>query len=161
MMRVLDIIDGTSVDGPGFRTAIYFAGCAHHCEGCHNPSSWPMDGGKEMDVASIMRRIRDNDFNVTFTGGDPLYQAAEILPLARAVKELGKTIWCYTGFHYEDLLRNKDMKSLLAYIDVLVDGEFILSRRDTSLLFRGSDNQRLIDLHKSSPDNIVLWKSDF
>lgn len=161
MMRVLDIIDGTTVDGPGFRTAIYFAGCAHHCEGCHNPSSWAMDGGKEMDMQSIMSRVVENDFNVTFSGGDPFYQSADILPLAQSIKKLGKTIWCYTGFRYEDLLCNEDMKKLLAYIDVLVDGEFILSRRDTSLLFRGSDNQRLIDLHKSTPENIVLWQSDF
>lgn len=161
MMRVLDIIDGTTVDGPGFRTAIYFAGCAHHCEGCHNPQSWDMNGGSEMDVKSIMHRVIENDFNVTFSGGDPMYQASEIIPLAKAIKDIGKNIWCYTGFQYEDLLRNDEMRTLLSYIDVLVDGEFILSQRNTSLLFRGSGNQRLIDLRKTSFENIVLWESDF
>lgn len=160
-MRVLDIIDGTTVDGPGFRTAIYFAGCAHHCEGCHNPQSWDMIGGSEMDVKSIMHRVIENDFNVTFSGGDPMYQASEIIPLAKAIKDIGKNIWCYTGFQYEDLLRNDEMRALLSYIDVLVDGEFILSQRNTSLLFRGSGNQRLIDLRKTSFENIVLWESDF
>lgn len=160
-MRVLDIIDGTTVDGPGFRTAIYFAGCAHHCEGCHNPQSWDMNGGSEMDVKSIMYRVIENDFNVTFSGGDPMYQASEIIPLAKAIKDIGKNIWCYTGFQYEDLLRNDEMRALLSYIDVLVDGEFILSQRNTSLLFRGSGNQRLIDLRKTSFENIVLWESDF
>lgn len=160
-MRVLDIIDGTTVDGPGFRTAIYFAGCAHHCEGCHNPQSWDMNDGSEMDVKSIMHRVIENDFNVTFSGGDPMYQASEIIPLAKAIKDIGKNIWCYTGFQYEDLLRNDEMRALLSYIDVLVDGEFILSQRNTSLLFRGSGNQRLIDLRKTSFENIVLWESDF
>ncbi|MBO5243656.1 MAG: radical SAM protein, partial [Muribaculaceae bacterium] len=110
---------------------------------------------------SIMHRVIENDFNVTFSGGDPMYQASEIIPLAKAIKDIGKNIWCYTGFQYEDLLRNDEMRALLSYIDVLVDGEFILSQRNTSLLFRGSGNQRLIDLRKTSFENIVLWESDF
>lgn len=160
-MRVLDIIDGTTVDGPGFRTSIYFAGCRHHCEGCHNPSSWDMSGGREWMVDELLQRIVDNDMNVTFSGGDPMYQAESILPLAKAIKKLGKTIWCYTGFRYEQLPEHPAMMQLLEYLDVLVDGEFILSRRDTNLLFRGSDNQRIIDLKQSTPDNIVLWQSEF
>lgn len=160
-MRVLDIIDGTTVDGPGFRTAIYFAGCMHHCPGCHNPSSWDMCGGTEMNVSEIMERVLENDMNVTFSGGDPLYQAAEIIPLAKAIRNEGKTIWCYTGFRYENICEVSIYKPLLNLSEVLVDGEFKESLRDTSLLFRGSSNQRLIDLRKSSPENIVLWESDF
>lgn len=160
-MRVLDIIDGTTVDGPGFRTSIYFAGCCHHCEGCHNPTSWDMDGGREWTVDELMQRIIDNDMDVTFSGGDPMYQADDILPLAKEIRKLGKTIWCYTGFRYEQLYAHPSMNSLLEYMDVLVDGEFILSRRNTKLQFRGSDNQRIIDLSKSSMDNVVLWKSEF
>ncbi len=160
-MRVLDIIDGTTVDGPGFRTSIYFAGCCHHCEGCHNPTSWDMAGGREWTVDELMQRIIDNDMDVTFSGGDPMYQADDILPLAKEIRKLGKTIWCYTGFRYEQLFAHPSMNSLLEYMDVLVDGEFILSRRNTKLQFRGSDNQRIIDLSKSSMDNVVLWKSEF
>lgn len=160
-MRVLDIIDGTTVDGPGFRTSIYFAGCCHHCEGCHNPTSWDMDGGREWTVDELMQRIIDNDMDVTFSGGDPMYQADDILPLAKEIRKLGKTIWCYTGFRYEQLSAHPSMNSLLEYMDVLVDGEFILSRRNTKLQFRGSDNQRIIDLSESSMDNVVLWKSEF
>lgn len=160
-MRVLDIIDGTTVDGPGFRTSIYFAGCCHHCEGCHNPTSWDMDGGREWTVDELMQRIIDNDMDVTFSGGDPMYQADDILPLAKEIRKLGKTIWCYTGFRYEQLSAHPSMNSLLEYMDVLVDGEFILSRRNTKLQFRGSDNQRIIDLSKSSMDDVVLWKSEF
>lgn len=160
-MRVLDIIDGTSVDGPGFRTAIYFAGCRHCCPGCHNPSSWDMHGGKYMSVDEIMDRVITNDFNVTFSGGDPLYQAKDIIPLARKIHMLGKTIWCYTGFKYEHIVTNPHVATLFDYVDVLVDGEFIQSQRDLSLIFRGSSNQRIIDIRRSTPDNIILWESDF
>ena len=145
-MRVLDIIEGTSVDGPGLRTSIYFAGCKHACPGCHNPQSWDFDAGHEMSVNEIMEVVREADFNVTFSGGDPLYHARELVPLARAIKAMGKTIWCYTGFVYEDIKDRADVADLLGYVDVLVDGPFISALRDTELLFRGSSNQRIIHL---------------
>ena len=147
ILRVIDIVDGTSVDGPGLRTSIYFAGCDHRCPGCHNPSTWDFRAGYEMTVDQLMRRIIDNDFNVNFSGGDPLYQLQPLTALARAVKTAGKTIWCYTGFIYEDLLADKKYSELLSLIDVLVDGPFIMSLRDPDLPFRGSSNQRLIDLN--------------
>lgn len=156
-LRVLDIVPGTSVDGPGLRTSIYFAGCHHRCPGCHNPQSWDPLGGKEMTVDEIMKVIAENGFNVTFSGGDPLYQAAALVPLARAIKEEGFTIWCYTGFLYEDLFQIPEYKELLRYVDVLVDGPFIEAQRDIRLRFRGSGNQRLIAVASSSPEKVVLW----
>ena len=96
-----------------------------------------------------MRRIIDNDFNVTFSGGDPLYQLQPLTTLARAVKAAGKTIWCYTGFIYEDLLADSRYDEILSLIDVLVDGPFILALRDTDLRFRGSSNQRIISLRNA------------
>lgn len=107
-----------------------------------------------MSVTSIMDVIRENEFNVTFSGGDPIYQAEALLPLARAIKEEGYNIWCYTGFTIEQLMdtdfiaSNPAVVRLLDYIDVLVDGPFIESLRDLSLLFRGSSNQRIIYLHE-------------
>ena len=86
-MRIVDIIAGTAVDGPGLRTSIYFAGCAHRCPECHNPSTWDFSAGKEMSTAEIMEVIEENGFNVTFTGGDPLYQAAAIVPLAEEIRD--------------------------------------------------------------------------
>ena len=157
-MRILDIVPGTSVDGPGLRTAIYFAGCEHKCPGCHNPQSWDFDGGQDMSVDEIMAVVIENDFDVTFTGGDPLYSAETILPLAREIRRIGKSIWCYTGFRYEEIVSHPRMRELMEYIDVLVDGPFVESLRDVHLLFRGSSNQRLIDLHKSTPDSIVEWE---
>ncbi|MDE5809518.1 MAG: anaerobic ribonucleoside-triphosphate reductase activating protein [Muribaculaceae bacterium] len=156
-MRVVDIVDGTSVDGPGLRTTIYFAGCNHHCPGCHNPHTWNFDAGIEMSRQEIIDRIVENDFDVTFSGGDPMYQSSDILPLARQIKSLGKTIWCYTGFLFEEILSSLEMSSLLPYIDVVVDGQFIESLKDTDLIFRGSSNQRIIDVGATlASGNIVI-----
>ncbi len=102
-LRVLDIVGGTSVDGPGLRTSIYFAGCSHHCPGCHNPQSWDAAGGVEMSIDEIMAVIDENDFNVTFSGGDPLLQAEGVGELARRLKADGRTVWCYTGYTYEEV----------------------------------------------------------
>ena len=149
-LRVLDIARGTSVDGPGLRDSIYFAGCHHACEGCHNPQSWDMNGGKEMSDDEVMAILREDDFDVTFSGGDPMYRAAEVARLARRIKaELGKTIWCYTGFVFEDIVMKADFRCLVETIDVLVDGPFVLAGRDISLRFRGSGNQRIIDVKQS------------
>ena len=160
-MRVIDIIDGTTVDGPGFRTSIYFAGCLHHCEGCHNPQSWDLDAGREMTVGEIAEAVSRNDMDVSLSGGDPMYQAEELLKLCKRLKSDGRNIWLYTGFLYEELKKMPMQKAVLDYIDVVVDGPFILDKRDTSLLFRGSSNQRIIDVKASEAGEIVLWKSDF
>lgn len=156
-LRVIDIIDGTSVDGPGLRTSIYFAGCAHQCPGCHNKSTWDFQSGKEMTIDQLIAHIDENGMNVTFSGGDPLYQIDALTKLARSIKESGKNIWCYTGFTYEKIINDQRYLNLLKNIDVLVDGPFIESLRDTDLLFRGSSNQRLIDLHNSTLQKIVFW----
>lgn len=154
-LRVLDIVDGTTVDGVGLRTSIYFAGCSHHCPECHNPESWDHAGGVEMTVDEIVEHVVEQDFNVTFSGGDPLYQTDALIELARRVKALGKTIWCYTGFTYEEVASSPSMNRLLPFIDVLVDGLFIIEQRDISLRFRGSHNQRLVDVRRSSPGCVV------
>lgn len=158
-LRVIDIVGGTSVDGPGLRTSVYFAGCNHHCPGCHNPQSWDFEGGEAMSVLRIKEIIDDCDFNVTFSGGDPLMQPVdEMVELARLLKADGRTIWCYTGYSYEYVASRPEYKELLACIDVLVDGSFVESLRDISLRFRGSSNQRLVDVVRSTPDCVVEWK---
>lgn len=145
-LRVIDIVEGTSVDGPGLRTSIYLAGCDHHCPGCHNPQTWPHDAGRDMTVDDIMAIVEYNDFNVTLTGGDPVYQAEKLLPLVKRIREFGKTIWLYTGFTYEQLLTMPSAKALLPYLEAIVDGPFIMEQRDPELIFRGSSNQRIIKL---------------
>lgn len=155
-LRIIDIVDGTAVDGPGLRTSIYTAGCAHACPGCHNPSTWPFDSGRSADTNELIKRIIYNDFNVTFSGGDPMYQAEALLPLAREIKRLGYNIWCYTGFTFEQLLDMPAQRKLLQYIDVLVDGPFVEARRCDGLRFRGSDNQRIINVNESLEKNKVV-----
>ena len=158
-LRVIDIVGGTSVDGPGLRTSVYFAGCNHHCPGCHNPQSWDFEGGEAMSVLRIKEIIDDCDFNVTFSGGDPLMQPVdEMVELARLLKADGRTIWCYTGYSYEYVASRPEYEELLACIDVLVDGPFVESLRVISLRFRGSSNQRLVDVARSTPDCVVEWK---
>lgn len=156
MLRVIDISEGTSVDGPGLRTSIYFAGCNHHCEGCHNPQSWDPKAGREVSIEELLKVIDFNDFNVTFSGGDPLFQAEEVTELARRIKsELNKNIWCYTGYLWEDIVDDERFLPLLKTIDVLVDSPFILSQRDIELRFRGSSNQRIIDVQKSLKNHSI------
>ncbi len=162
MIRVLDIIEDTMVDGPGFRTSIYCAGCSHRCPGCHNPQSWAFDQGHEMTTDELMKIIMSDPFaNVTFSGGDPMYQAAGFAELAQAIRQQSnKDIWCFTGFVYESLI-HEDQRALLEQIDVLVDGPFIQELHDPDLLFRGSSNQRLIDVQASLyAGKTVLWKPD-
>ena len=150
------------VDGPGFRTSIYCAGCNHRCPGCHNPQSWAFDGGRETSTAELMRVIEADPYaNVTFSGGDPMYQAAAFAELAHAIhNNTRKDIWCFTGFTYESLIHD-DQRELLANIDVLVDGPFIQRLADPDLLFRGSSNQRIIDVPATLySGEVVLWKPD-
>ncbi len=151
MISVLSIIEDTMVDGPGFRTSIYCAGCRHKCEGCHNPQSWDFEGGHAMTTDDIMRIIEADPYaNVTFSGGDPMYQPEGFAELARAIHQrTDKDIWCYTGFTFETLINMPRQRELLNQIDVLVDGPFIKSQRDDSLVFRGSRNQRIIDVKAS------------
>jgi len=161
-IRILDIVEDTMVDGPGFRTSVYCAGCRHACPGCHNPQSWAFDQGREMSVGEIMRIIEADPYaNVTFSGGDPMYQAAGFAELAREIhRRTNKDIWCFTGFTFESLI-NEDQRELLAEIDVLVDGPFVQSLRDEDLLFRGSSNQRIIDVQASLySGTTVLWQPD-
>ncbi len=160
MISVIKIMEDTTVDGPGFRTTVYAAGCPNACPGCHNPQSWDIRAGRMMTTEDIMQVIRADEFaDVTFSGGDPMFQPEGFAELARAVKrETGKNIWCYTGYTFEALRRNRSQAELLQYIDVLVDGPYVEAQRDTDLCFRGSRNQRLVDVQASlREDRVVLY----
>ena len=156
-IQVLDIAYQTMADGPGFRTAIYCAGCKHACKGCHNPQSWDFNAGKWMEVEELLEIVKADDLSdVSFSGGDPFYQVEGFTELARRIKEeTSKTIWCWTGFTLEEIQASAQMSQMLPYLDVLVDGPFILEQRDTDLLFRGSPNQRIIYLHGNPPQDDI------
>ncbi|QWU46164.1 MULTISPECIES: anaerobic ribonucleoside-triphosphate reductase activating protein [Bacillus] len=148
-MKVMNIIHDSVVDGEGLRTVVFFAGCPHRCFGCHNSKSWNICNGTEMTVEEIVKEIESNSLtDVTFSGGDPFLQAAEVKKVAKSVKDLKKNLWMYTGYTLEEIQssRNNDMIELLHYGDVLVDGRFELDKKDLTLPFRGSSNQRIIRL---------------
>lgn len=148
--QILDINRGTTVDGPGFRTSIYLAGCTHRCPGCHNPDSWDFNAGVTMTLEEILAVVEEEDFNVTLTGGDPLQQPEKTALLAAEIRNLGKTIWLYTGYTWEEIQDSPALRDAVKDIDVIVEGPFILALRDTDLQFRGSSNQRIIHLRQQS-----------
>lgn len=161
-LQVLRIVRGTSVDGPGLRTSVYLAGCTHQCPGCHNQQSWDFAGGETMTVDHLLAEIADDDEDVTLTGGDPMQHPTGVLKLARRIKEeLHRSLWCFTGYRWEQLLADEKMRHMLDYIDVVVDGEFVMAKRDIKLRFRGSSNQRLIDVKKSlAAGHAIEWADD-
>ena len=156
-IRILDIKYGTSVDGIGLRTSLYCAGCENRCPGCHNPQSWNEQGGKPIAIDELFRLIVDADMNVTFTGGDPMLHPEGFIALAKMIKQhTTKTIWCYTGYLFEDLINHPIRKALVELCDVIVDGRYIEAERDLSLHFRGSRNQRIIDVKESLQGTLCL-----
>ena len=150
-ISILEIVEDTTVDGPGFRTSVYSSGCPHRCPGCHNPQSWNIANGQEVEIEEILGKILADPFaDVTFSGGDPMFQPQGFIALAKAIKQKSnKNIWCYTGFLFEELFENPVQKALLEHIDVLVDGRFIEALKDEQLRFRGSSNQRIINVPAS------------
>ena len=156
------IVRETIVDGLGFRTAIYSAGCNHRCHNCHNPKTWDINNGVLVHVQEVYESldiVRNPILSgVTFTGGDPMFQAEAFCELAKMIKKLhGKDIWCYTGYLLEEIIRSRDAKyELLKHVDVLVDGKYVDELRDLTLAFRGSSNQRIIDVQESLKQVITM-----
>lgn len=141
----MDIKYDTIVDGIGFRNTVYCAKCNFHCKGCHNKSSWDIKNGMPITINELANLLLENGNDITFSGGECTLQAKAFTRLAKILKKNGRNIWLYTGNTYEDI-NNDDIKELLKYVDVLVDGKFVEELKDTDLLFRGSSNQRIIHL---------------
>ena len=154
-IRIAGVVKQSVVDGPGLRFVVFTQGCPHRCPGCHNPDTHDFDGGYDCEVEKILREIDRNPLlsGLTVSGGEPFRRAAELLPLCRAVRGRGMNVICYTGYLFEDLLEQSqidaDIASLLALTDTLVDGKYIQQLRDLTLRFRGSSNQRVIDIPAS------------
>lgn len=152
MLRIAGVVDDSIVDGPGLRTAVFVQGCPLACVGCHNPHTWDAAGGEAVAVADLVERVLANPLatGVTLSGGEPSAQAAGCAALARAAREAGRDVWCWSGYRVERLLErarvDADLAALLASVDVLVDGPFVQARRTLTLECRGSTNQRLIDV---------------
>ena len=154
ILKISGIANDSIVDGPGIRFTVFTQGCPHHCEGCHNPQTHEPDGGEDRDTADLLEKIKANPLldGVTFSGGEPFMQSEILAYFGREIKSLGLNIVTYTGFTFEELYCNRDKNGwgeLLEVTDYLVDGPFILEKKDWKIKFRGSSNQRYIDCQAS------------
>lgn len=158
-------------NGPGVRVSVFVSGCNHHCEGCFNQVAWDFNYGQAFTQETIDKVLKDLDKDyiegLSLLGGEPLEYANQkgLLPLLRQVKQKfpNKSIWCYTGFDFEKDVMGKmynnwdETKELISDIDVIVDGKFEKDKKNPSLKFRGSENQRLIDVQKSIKEQKIVW----
>ena len=165
-LRIHSIVQESIVDGPGIRMAVFVQGCPHRCPGCHNPESHDPEGGTEMTVAEVFSQIMENPHlrGVTFSGGEPFEQVPALPQLGRLIREAGLSLMSYSGYTLEELQarHDPDTDALLDMLDILVDGRYVESLRNLTLIYRGSENQRVIDMNKSrAAGEIVLYKSDF
>ncbi len=165
-LRLAGIVPESVVDGPGIRLSLFFQGCSHRCPGCHNPETHDPAGGTEVDSAELLVRIKEarGIDGVTFSGGEPFEQAAPLAGLAEEIRNLGLNLVLYSGFTFEVLLRKSErdphIRRLLGAGTLLVDGPYIQEERDLTLPFRGSRNQRLIDLSRSLEQGAAVeWKA--
>ena len=152
MLNVSGIISDSIVDGPGIRTTVFSQGCPHHCPGCHNPETWDFGCGTDVPVGAIVDMVKSNPLcrGVTFSGGEPFVQAAAFAKLAVLLKAEGYEVASYSGYTFEELLDgSEDQKKLLEAIDILIDGPFLQSQKSLEIAFRGSRNQRILDVKKS------------
>jgi len=150
------------VDGEGIRAVIWFQGCPHKCLGCHNPESHDFNAGFEMNLSDLLTQIEqlENQSGITLSGGEPMMQPEASLVIVQTAKNFGMSVWCWSGFTFEELLTMSETKpiyiDLLNSIDVLVDGKFVLEKKSLNIKFRGSSNQRILDLKASMEEKRAI-----
>lgn len=155
LIRLAGLAPESIVDGPGLRFAIFVQGCPHRCEGCHNPETHDFNAGRLADTERLLKKIREYPLihGVTFSGGEPFCQPEPLAELAKALKAAGYHLMSYSGYTFEELLKRSEedphTRELLEQLDLLVDGRFELAQRSLELKFRGSRNQRILDVPKS------------
>lgn len=146
------------VDGEGIRTVVWTQGCPHNCPFCHNPQTHDFKGGFLEDIDTIkeeLSKLKGQD-GITLSGGDPMVQPLQCLEIAKEAHRLKMNVWCYSGYRFEEIMENNNMKKLLEEVDVLVDGKFLIKERSMDLYYRGSRNQRVIDVKKSLKEGKVV-----
>lgn len=164
-VQLAGLVEESVVDGPGMRFVIFTQGCKHQCEGCHNPQTHDMNGGQTVTISYLEEQIDKQQLirGVTFSGGEPFLQPKAMAHLARYAKNKGLHTMAYTGYTFEKLLSmsktDRDIADFLSHLDMLVDGPFILAQRDITLQFRGSSNQRILDVPASvRQGEAVIWQ---
>lgn len=161
-LRIAGIINESIVDGPGIRLVVFTQGCRHNCPGCHNPHTHSFEGGTLVDIDDIINQVKNNPLldGITLSGGEPFEQAEALSELAQRAKEMGYNIMTYTGYTFEHIIENKDKikgwDKLIGVTDILVDGRFEIAKKSMLLKFRGSQNQRIIDVKKSIDSKGVI-----
>ena len=159
MLELSGILSDSIVDGPGIRTTVFAQGCPHHCPGCHNPETWEFGCGTPMEEETILEIVRDNPLcrGVTFSGGEPFAQPEGFARLARLLKGSGYEVASYSGYTFEQLLNGTPaQRQLLDAIDILIDGPYLQAQRSLELNFRGSRNQRILDVPASLAAGIAV-----
>jgi len=163
-IRLAGIVNDSITDGPGLRFVLFTQGCLHHCPGCHNPQTWDVEGGQGDTAAAIYEQIRANPLldGVTFSGGEPFLQAEALLPLARMIRAGGYELAIYSGYTLEELLQLPDpaVGELLKQANILIDGPYVQAERSLSLSFRGSKNQRILDVPASLTKGAAVLSRD-
>ena len=161
-IRIAGFENDSITDGPGIRFVVFTQGCPRSCPGCHNKETQPLFGGTVRSSDEILEKIRNNPLldGVTFSGGEPMIQAENLLPLAKQIKSMGLNLFCYTGYVFEELKSVPYALELLEYVDVLIDGPFIQEKRDYTLKFKGSTNQRIIDVPKTLKTGKIVLIED-
>ncbi|MBO5566300.1 MAG: anaerobic ribonucleoside-triphosphate reductase activating protein [Succinivibrio sp.] len=162
-LRIAGAVQESIVDGPGIRYTIFVQGCPFRCKGCHNPQSQPLVGGVEVNLRVLYDEIHSNVLTtgVTFSGGEPFLQPLPLAVMAQVLKKEHYSLWSYSGFTFDKLLEDPNKVKLLQYLDVVVDGPFVLSQKSLELDFRGSRNQRIIDVQKSLKNGEVVLAEGF
>lgn len=150
-LRVAGVIEESIVDGPGLRFVLFLQGCRTHCKGCQNPQTWDFEGGTAVSAEDILNRIQGDPLvhGITFSGGEPFEQAAALVPLAEELKRRGYHLMAFSGYTFEQLLEKPSCCDLLSLLDLLVDGPFVEEQKSLELRFRGSRNQRILNMEAS------------
>ena len=159
-LTIAGVVKESIVDGPGIRYTVFTQGCPHHCPGCHNPQTWAFEGGQPTTAQALFEDFQKDPIlkGITFSGGEPFCQPEPLTELAKLVHGAGKDVTIFTGYTYEQLLEKQHpaVDALLAQCDLLIDGPFVMAQRNLELRFRGSENQRLIDMKKTRQAGCVV-----
>ncbi len=162
-LQIGGFLDNSLVNGDGLRSVIFVSGCIHNCESCQNGFMQDFNYGDPTSIQDVLQKIKRNMpiiKGVTFSGGEPFESAAALSELSEAIRELGLSIWCYSGYTFEEIMHSGDSDKLrlLGFIDVLIDGKFDETLKEGAIKYTGSSNQRIIDIHKSILRNqVILW----